>query len=66
MAVIRALPDPGGVAKVVNPPLPGAPKVEPLKYVTIEVRYCDNLDKYYRVIFLTGPPLKMSLDWPSP
>ena len=20
----------------------------------------------YRVIFLTGPPLKMSLDWPPP
>ena len=20
----------------------------------------------YRVVFLTGPPLKMSLDWPSP
>ena len=21
---------------------------------------------YYRVVFLTGPPLKMSLDWPPP
>ena len=27
MAVVRALPDPSGVAQVVNPPLPGAPKV---------------------------------------
>ena len=27
MAVVKALPDPSGVAQVVNPPLPGAPKV---------------------------------------
>merc|ERR1712032_663764 len=30
MAVVRALPDPSGVAQVVNPPPPGAPKVEPV------------------------------------
>ena len=25
-----------------------------------------GFDKKYRVIFLTGPPLKISLDWPPP
>ena len=33
-----------------------------------QVFYCDdsNSDSFYRVIFLTGPPLKMSLDCPPP
>ena len=26
----------------------------------------DSQLEIYRVIFLTGPPLKMSLDWPPP
>ena len=30
------------------------------KLIKFEAKY----EHFYRVIFLTGPPLKMSLDWP--
>ena len=32
----------------------------------VEPTLLTNTVFIYRVIFLTGPPLKMSLDWPSP
>merc|ERR1712013_80162 len=74
MAVIRALPDPGGVAKVVNPPLPGAPKVEPVsvpislegKNVNMalnEIAMCNGCVPEWTMIGEHGPPHQKTFTW---
>lgn len=74
MAVVRALPDPSGVAQVVNPPLPGAPKVEPVsvpismdgKNVNMalnEIAMCNGCVPEWTMVGEQGPPHQKTFTW---
>jgi len=74
MAVVKALPDPSGVAQVVNPPLPGAPKAEPVsvpismdgKNVNMalnEIAMCNGCVPEWTMIGEQGPPHQKTFTW---
>jgi len=74
MAVVRALPDPSGVAQVVNPPLPGAPKAEPVsvpismdgKNVNMalnEIAMCNGCVPEWTMVGEQGPPHQKTFTW---